>query len=534
MRNSAFAIIIGVALIVSFLPAAAQAPEPRGLRPEVVYGEDKHYVTLTFYIRQNDAAYLQDILDTLEEGNVSRAVFFMQPSFVESNATLANTTRQIGYTVLPWTNTDQYDSSYSPTEFAGIILSDKDVLGRTAKIADVMAFYNQALHSSNSSIVAFAPDALHFNASIAVLEELVKNGGRTLVFTDQGRVASQPVPMLIGQAENVTTTSIGANTTYRIVIDSGEWNMRDLQQRYPLDISIIQTDFGPSYLVDTTLVVGENAHLDISGENVLIASPMQDRDRRLEIVGTASIVNSLVSSWDTVQDAQDINPYHQRPFILVDGGQIEIRNSSISHLGFPIAGLSDERSARAAIMFHESSNFTISNSTIAFNFDGIYVRNSSNFQITGTDIHSNTRSGIDIRAGSNSFVISGNHIHDNGYEGVICTECTGGVRIENNNLEHNAETGIKLFSHTNSTTVSGNDIGYNEKFGIYLRNNSSGNIVSNNTVTGSEEGITLTGSSIDNTIADNILDGNDVAIESDATSQSNVLRNNRMNATQSG
>jgi len=364
-----------------------------------------------------------------------------------------------------------------------------------------------------------------------VLEELIENGGRTLVFTDDSSAVSQPESMTVGRAGNVTTTSIGVNTTYRIVIDNGEWDMQGLQQRYPSDISTIQTEFGPSYLIDSTLVIGENARLDISGENVLIASPTQDGDRRLEIAGRASIVNSLVSSWDVTKNTQDANPYHQRPFILVDSGQVDIRNSTISHLGFPLAGLSEERSARAAIMFHESGNFTITNSTIAFNFDGIYARNSSNFQITGNDIYGNTRSGIDVRTGSNNFVISGNHVHDNGYEGMVCTECSG-VRIAGNNVEHNKETGIKLFSHTNSTTVSGNMIGYNERFGIYLKNNSTGNSVSNNTVTESDEGITLMGSSINNTIADNILVGNDIAIETDPTSQSNVFRNNRLNATQ--
>ncbi|HXV45864.1 MAG TPA: right-handed parallel beta-helix repeat-containing protein [Nitrososphaera sp.] len=86
------------------------------------------------------------------------------------------------------------------------------------------------------------------------------------------------------------------------------------------------------------------------------------------------------------------------------------------HIGFPLAGLSEERSARAAIMFHDSS-FTIANSTIAFNFDSIYARNSTNFQITGNEVYGNTRSGIDIRAGSHDLAMNSNHVHDNGYEG---------------------------------------------------------------------------------------------------------------------
>jgi parallel beta helix pectate lyase-like protein len=66
-------------------------------------------------------------------------------------------------------------------------------------------------------------------------------------------------------------------------------------------------------------------------------------------------------------------------------------------------------------MFHYSSNFTVANSTIAFNFGGIYARNGS-FQIIANEVYGNTRSGIDIRAGSTNFVMGGNHVHDNGYE----------------------------------------------------------------------------------------------------------------------
>lgn len=535
MRNFVIAVIAGAMLLVSFLPASAQVTEPRGPRPEIVYGEETHYVTLTFYIGQDDAMRLEDILDVLQEGNVSNAVFFMDPGFVEGNSSLVNTTEQSGYTVLPWSDAGQYDPDYSPTEFAGILLSDREVLGRTDKVADYMAFYNLALHSANASVVAFTPSAPpDFNASTTLLEEILGNGGRTLVFTDDESAVSQPAAMAVGREESVVTTSVGANTTNSIEVESGDWGMQDLLESYPSEVSIIQTDFGPSYLVNTTLIVGEDARLNISGENVLIASPEQDLDRRIEVLGAASIANSLVSSWDLMENAQDANPYHQRPFIFVDGGQIEIRNSTISHLGFPLAGLSEERSARAAIMFHESGNFTIADSTIAFNFDSIYARNSTNFQITGNEIYANTRSGIDIRSGSNNFVISENHVHDNGYEGVICTECTGGVHIVDNAVEYSKEAGIKLFTGTNSTVVDGNTVSYNENFGIYLRNNSTGNTISNNTVTGSEEGITLSGSSNNNTIAGNILVGNDVAIESDPTSQSNVLQNNRTNATQAG
>jgi parallel beta-helix repeat protein len=518
-------------MLASFLSASAQLAEPRGPRPEVVYGDDRHFVTLTFYIGQNDAARLQEILEVLQSGNMSEAVFFIQPSFLENNFAVANTVKQRGYTVLPWNSTGHYNQNYAPTVFGGILLSDRDVLGRTGKMADAMAFYNLALHSGNASVVAFTPGALpRFNSTTDVLEELLEDGGRTLMFTDEGN-AARPEGMVIGSADNITTIPIGANTTHRIAIDEGVWNMQRLQQRYPSDVSIVQTGSGPGYLVDTTVVVGEDAQLDISGENVLIASPAQDKDRRIEVRGRASIVDSLVSSWDAAASAPDQNPYHQRPFIFVDGGRLDVRNSTISHMGFPLAGLSDERSARAAVMFHDSGNFTIANSTIAFNFDGIYARNSSNFQIVNNEVYGNTRSGIDIRAGSHDFALNSNHVHDNGYEGIICTECIG-AGLARNNVEHNKEAGIKLFSHTNSTSISNNIVKYNEKFGIYLRNNSTDNVIRNNTITGSEEGITLAGSSISNVIVNNIVVGNDAAIEMDPASQTNTLRANRLNSAQ--
>jgi parallel beta-helix repeat protein len=528
MRSSSFAIIFGAMMFVSFLPAAAQA-ETRGPRPEVVYGDERHLVTLTFYIGQNDSLRLQEILQVLQSGNVSKAVFFMQPSVLETKPAVASAMKQRGYTVLPWNNTGQYDRNYAPTSFNGILLSDRDVLGRTGKMADVMAFYNLALHSGNASVAAFTPSAPpRFNSTTDLLEELLEDGGRTFVFTDRGSVA-EPASMTVGRAGNATITPVGAGTASSIVLDEGMWDMQRLQQRYPSEITVVQTGSGPAYLVDTTVVVGEATQLDISGQNVLIASPANDKDRRIEVKGSALIADSLVSSWDTAANAPDQNPYHQRPFIFVDGGKLDVRNSTIMHMGFPLAGLSEQRSARAAIMFHHSSNFTIADSTIAFNFDGIYARNSSDFQIAGSEVYANTRSGIDIRAGSHDFAIDSNHVHDNGYEGVICTECMKAV-IARNTVEHNKEAGIKLFSHTNSTTVSNNHVIYNEKFGVYLRNNSTDNLIRNNTITWSEEGITLAGYSINNIIANNGVTGNDVAVVADPSSQTNTLRANRIAA----
>lgn len=527
VRYAVAAILL--ATTIAFPLAFAQTfPETRGPRPDVAYGAERHDVTLTFYIGQNDSARLQETLDVLQENNVTEAVFFMHPNFPRGDP-IVNSTSQLGYTVLPWSNVNEYDRNFAPSSFDGVLLSDRAVLTRIDKTADVVAFYNLALHQSNSSIIAFTPSVPQFNSTSVLLEEILKDGSRTLDFTSQGRQSNASTSMAIVPA-NVTigSTAVGANTTSSITVDRGNWTMQTLQAQFPQSISVAQTEFGPSYLVNTTIIIGEGARLNIAGENMLIVSPAGDKDRRIEVSGRVSIVDSLVSSWDLAAGAPDASPYHQRPFIFSDGGQLDITNSTVRNMGFPLGGLSEIRSARAAIMFHESGNFTIANSTIAFNYDGIYARNSGNFQIAGNEIYANTRSGIDIRGGSHDFSIVDNRVHDNGYEGITCTECTG-ITISRNVVEHNKEAGIKLTVQVNSSNVQENTVRYNEKFGIYLKGNSTDNLIRENTVIQSRAGITLIEHSNSNFLIGNVIRDNDVAIDADDTSQSNVIRNNSLN-----
>jgi parallel beta-helix repeat protein len=525
VRSALVAILLAatIAMPVAF---AQTSPETRGPRPEIAYGADRHGVTLTFYIGQNDSARMQETVDILQENNVTEAVFFMHPNFPGNN-TIVNSTAQAGYTVLPWSDANQYDANFAPSSFDGILLSDRAVLTRIDKTADVVAFYNLALHQSNSSVIAFTPSAPQFNSTSVLLEEILKDGGRTLDFVAERRQSGAASMAISPFNVTIGSTAVGTNTTSSVTVDRGNWTMQTLQAQFPQSISTIQTEFGPGYLVNTTVVIGEDASLSIAGENVLIASPAADKDRRIEVSGRMTITDSLVSSWDLAANAPDASPYHQRPFLFSDGGQLDITNSTVRNMGFPLGGLSEIRSARAAIMFHDSSDFAIANSTIAFNYDGIYARNSSNFQIAGNEIYGNTRSGIDIRSGSHNFSISENRVHDNAYEGVICTECSG-VTIARNVVEHNKEAGIKLFSKVNSTNVTENTVRYNEKFGIYLKDNSTDNMIRENTIIESRAGITLLESSNSNFVVGNVIRGNDAAIDADGTSQSNVLRNNQI------
>ncbi|HJS81896.1 MAG TPA: right-handed parallel beta-helix repeat-containing protein [Nitrososphaera sp.] len=514
-------------LLIPLAAAQLAGPESRGPRSEVIFGTDPRYVALTFYF--DNATRMQEITGILGDKNVTDAVFFVDPAIARTNSSTIDTAIQMGYNIFNWTDKSAYDSRYPPSQFNNITLSDRSVLGRTSKMADVAAFYGLALHSANSSIIAFTPPIpprVNYSTSIDMLEELLDSKARTVVYSSEPASNPSRLSMIEPVPDTESVTAIGANTTSSIVIDSGSWNMTRLQGRYPADIAILSGQNGIAYLVDTSVIVEEDAQLEISDSVVWIASPPNDdKDRRIEVKGNLTISDSSVSSWDSLIESPDYNPYHQRPFIFIDEGLFVMTNSTITNMGFLVGGFSESRTARAAVTIHESDNFAVTNSTLAFNFDALYARNSS-FTVAGSEIFGNTRSGIDIRSGSRDLAVTGNQVHDNGYEGIICIECTRAI-ISGNVVEHNKEAGIKLIS-SNFTGIRDNEVRYNEKFGIFLRDNSTQNVLQSNTIVESREGIALAGNSSNNFLLENMLLQNDEAIDIDTSSQPNQQRNNRV------
>jgi poly(beta-D-mannuronate) C5 epimerase len=204
---------------------------------------------------------------------------------------------------------------------------------------------------------------------------------------------------------------------------------------------------------------------------------------------------------------------------------MDIRNSSITHLGFPLGGLADTAYTRAALEYRDTGNFTIANSTIAYNYDGFYTSGAQNFNIIGNKIYSNARYGLDPHTGSGHLVIHSNHVHDNGNQGIICSKLCQNVTITNNLVEYNVE-GIGLHRLTNSSLVQDNIVRYNERYGIYIDLQSHNNIVRNNTVIGNENGIGILDRSHNNTLLHNIIGKNELnPIVIDNTSATGSPRN---------
>jgi parallel beta-helix repeat protein len=201
-----------------------------------------------------------------------------------------------------------------------------------------------------------------------------------------------------------------------LLIKDGNWTMEQLHQKYPQIIqSLIQDNKVQqnSFLIKKKIFVDKDAVLNIVDTNVFLESLSNKDNDPTSIVtqGKSNIFNSTVKSWDYQNNSPDYNPYHPRAFIAaIDGGKMDIYNSTISDMGFSQGGVNTLESSLAAINYYNTSNFFITNSTISHNLYGFYSKNSSNFKITGNDIYDHIGYGLDPHEGSKDFLVDSNHI----------------------------------------------------------------------------------------------------------------------------
>jgi parallel beta-helix repeat protein len=516
----------------------ASATSNLGPRPNVLYGNTTHYVTLTFYFTKDNDQHIENIYKSLLYYNIPKAVFFVEEDLMNEHPFLMYAIRNSGYTVNPWKDVTKYDQYYAPTVFSGISLTDREILSRVQNDADIHGFYfiNTAIHNQNASIFAFTPnDSPRFTFHTDVFEKILRLQNNTIVFTDGNKTDGKTVldssyrkPGLDLTLDNYTAPILDTDfdrytdSSKDIVILNGSWTMQRLHEEYPSAVDVIETPYGNAFLLTKTLAIGKEAFLNITGSTLYLKSFENDTlPIRLQVYGRVLIFNSTISSWNSLTEKPDGNPYHYRPYMKVDAGKLDIINSTISNFGFPTGGIDYTSYARAGIVYFDSNDFTIANSTLALNYYGFYSANSSNFRITNNEIYGSTRYGLDPHTYSRNFIVDSNYVHDNGNQGIICSKYCDKIKITNNIVENNVE-GIGLHWSTNSSTVENNLSIHNQKYGIFIDKASHRNVISNNTIIGNNIGIGILDRSSNNTVSYNtITDNTNGSIHIDPDSQPN-------------
>ena len=193
-----------------------------------------------------------------------------------------------------------------------------------------------------------------------------------------------------------------------------------------------------------------------------------------------------------------------------------------------------------------TTNSTLTKNSMAHNFDGIYLYESSNNSITENNITNKNAMGIRLSESSNNSIF-GNNITNNG-NGVKITDSSDnnismnnvtnniwdGIELQwssnNNSISGNAVTnnvgGIRLYESSNNS-VTGNNVAANHYYGISI-SKCSDNSISRNNITNNRDGILLYNSS--NSISGNTITNNGDGItlwnSSSSSISGNAIANN--------
>lgn len=285
-----------------------------------------------------------------------------------------------------------------------------------------------------------------------------------------------------------------------------------------------------AWLLKHNLIIPSGTSLTIQGSEIRQVLLKSDADGFVwlkALGGNLTIQDVCISSWDAQAGAVDTNYDDGRAFILArDGATMRIHRSSISYLGY------QENESYGLAWRLPQTHGELTDSTLSYNFYGMYTYEVSDMLIRGNEVHHNIRYGIDPHTRSNRLRIEGNSAHHNGKQGIILAEaCEDGI-IRNNVTYANGIHGIVVYQQSNRAVVEGNHSYDNANQGINI-NDSDDAIVRNNYVHGNRldgigigqhaAGTTVVG----NTVEANVRDG--ITIYSDASGTAvdgNTVRDN--------
>ncbi|MHA1451024.1 MAG: right-handed parallel beta-helix repeat-containing protein, partial [Candidatus Hodarchaeales archaeon] len=195
------------------------------------------------------------------------------------------------------------------------------------------------------------------------------------------------------------------------------------------------------------------------------------------------------------------------------------------------------------------SNGKFTNNEFYNGYNGLFLSEASNIEITGNYMHENDLHGVSVTGSSkivitgnefaeNSFngihffdtedsVIVNNYVHDNNKVGINFATTSHGCVIEGNNISGNSQDGISYY-RSNDLVINNNSITDNNAHGIIVSRSLSCNIT-NNSITGNAKfGIIITSNSQSNNIKWNNFTDNNVGGISQARNDGpdNVFENN--------
>jgi parallel beta-helix repeat protein len=263
------------------------------------------------------------------------------------------------------------------------------------------------------------------------------------------------------------------------------------------------------FQVDTALVQMPGTSLRIGAPEV---AEVRLTSRRHVFLGgrgaTVRIEGATVTSWDTTRSGPDIEPSDGRPFILYEqGSRLDIIDSEITYLGSDRTGGAYGTAWRLG-----GSTGTVTGSTFANNWFGVYTLEAKDLVFRGNVFADNAVYGLDPHDYSSGLIVEGNVAYGNGSHGLIFSEGVVDSVMRNNHVFDNGGNGIVLDRNSNRNVIEANLVENNRKDGIVLIGSGESSIV-DNTVRGHRTGIRVNGAgSTDVTITGNTIEQSQTGI----------------------
>ncbi|MFM9889675.1 MAG: right-handed parallel beta-helix repeat-containing protein [Rickettsiales bacterium] len=108
-------------------------------------------------------------------------------------------------------------------------------------------------------------------------------------------------------------------------------------------------------------------------------------------------------------------------------------------------------------------NFTVTDNTITATRDGIWIKDSNNFEVTGNKVNKAGRDGISLIGATGTNLVDDNTVHDTTGRGIVARTSTG-LTVSNNVVYNAGANGIDISGST-SVMVNGNYVGFTNKTG---------------------------------------------------------------------
>ena len=284
------------------------------------------------------------------------------------------------------------------------------------------------------------------------------------------------------------------------------------------------------WLLAANLQVAEGAEVTIAAPEVRRLKLRSDARGFVwikTIGGTLRIDGACVTSWDTTRNDVDRNYDDGRSFILArSGATLTVNAAELSYLGY------DANESYGVAWRLKGTSGTITNTTLGYNFYGLYAYQVAGLVVRGNDVHHSVHYGIDPHTRSNKLVIEDNSSHHNGKHGIILAEGCFDSIVRNNTSYSNAMHGIVLYHGAHNNLVEGNVVYDNGLEGININDSHENTIRQNTVYSNAKAGIGVGQSAEDNTVAGNTVFENredGIALYSEARAtllRANIVRDN--------